>query len=186
MENIKDFTWGGDLTLHAVSILVTVDVAFINGQALTDAEKYMTCANDHFSSRQAFWCREVLPLLDRCMAGASEARRICVLIHLDDNHSDSVFVGRPDSPYMSDRTVNRSVRRRRCLAKVVVISIYQFIQSRIRSAVEQLRHANTGNGGARRRARAFLSRRLARPSSGTDRRFGSGAGGHDGDPRRDD
>eukprot|EP00965_Chrysotila_dentata_P236760 6201518-Pleurochrysis_carterae.AAC.1 len=28
---------------------------------------------------------------------------------------------------------------------------------------------NTGNGGARRRARALLSRRLARPSSGTNR-----------------
>eukprot|EP00965_Chrysotila_dentata_P230135 6197594-Pleurochrysis_carterae.AAC.1 len=35
---------------------------------------------------------------------------------------------------------------------------------------EQLRHTNTGNGGARRRASASLSRGRAPPSSGTDRR----------------
>eukprot|EP00965_Chrysotila_dentata_P002974 96399-Pleurochrysis_carterae.AAC.1 len=42
--------------------------------------------------------------------------------------------------------------------------------SHIRSAAEQLRHTDTGNGGARRFARALLIHRRARPSSGTDRR----------------
>eukprot|EP00965_Chrysotila_dentata_P225646 6194894-Pleurochrysis_carterae.AAC.1 len=48
--------------------------------------------------------------------------------------------------------------------------IVNFIPYRIRCAAEQLRHKNTGNGGAQERARALLSRRRARPSSGTDRR----------------
>eukprot|EP00965_Chrysotila_dentata_P156988 5186829-Pleurochrysis_carterae.AAC.1 len=58
-------------------------------------------------------------------------------------------VGRSDSPYMGDRTVNRSDRKgravkigashERCLAKVIVVSIYQFIQYRI--AKRQSGHA---------------------------------------------
>eukprot|EP00965_Chrysotila_dentata_P034875 1161185-Pleurochrysis_carterae.AAC.1 len=68
-QNIKDSTWGGDLTLHAVAVLDNVNVVIINGQDLTDAVKYLTTANGRVSSRQASWCREVLPLLDRCMSG---------------------------------------------------------------------------------------------------------------------
>eukprot|EP00965_Chrysotila_dentata_P137784 4558514-Pleurochrysis_carterae.AAC.1 len=48
--------------------------------------------------------------------------------------------------------------------------MYQLTQKGIRSVTEQLRHTNTGNGGARRRAGASLSRERARPSSGRDRR----------------
>eukprot|EP00965_Chrysotila_dentata_P243052 6205203-Pleurochrysis_carterae.AAC.1 len=91
MENIKDSTWGGDLTLHALVILDNVDVVIMNGQALTDAVKYLTSANGRVSSREASWCRKVPPLFDRCMSGVSGNRRICVLIHLNDDHFDSVF-----------------------------------------------------------------------------------------------
>eukprot|EP00965_Chrysotila_dentata_P262814 6214681-Pleurochrysis_carterae.AAC.2 len=91
MENIRDSTWGGDSTLLAVAVLDNVDVVIINGQAVTDAVEYLTNANGRVSSRQTAWCREVLPLLDRCMAGVFGAHRICVLIDLDDSHFDSIF-----------------------------------------------------------------------------------------------
>eukprot|EP00965_Chrysotila_dentata_P160118 5287932-Pleurochrysis_carterae.AAC.1 len=91
MSNIKDTTWGGELTLHSVTVLDNVNVAIINGSAGTDTFKYLSTANSSFSYRRASWCREVVLLLDQCMAGVTRARLLCVLIHMDNNHFDSVF-----------------------------------------------------------------------------------------------
>eukprot|EP00965_Chrysotila_dentata_P028087 934167-Pleurochrysis_carterae.AAC.2 len=109
-------------------------------------------------------------------------------------------VGRSDSPYMGDRTINRSDRRRRCqigaphvwhLCKVYVILKSQFIQYCMRTSCEWLRYTNARYGGAgqqpptplnRRRARACGT--MMRPSRPRQQITAMYHGGCDGDDKR--
>eukprot|EP00965_Chrysotila_dentata_P014546 481550-Pleurochrysis_carterae.AAC.1 len=80
---MKDGEWGGDLTLHTIAVLANVDIVIINGIAKTDTVKYLCTANGNFSSQYVSWCREVVPLLEQCMAYVAGARKLCALVHQD-------------------------------------------------------------------------------------------------------